>query len=311
MTVTGRVPATELGVTLPHEHLLVDFVPVAEQTGERYDPNEAFEVILPYLEQLVALGCQTLIDATPEYLGRDVRLLERLSRAADLHIVTNTGYYGAREDQHIPPHAEVEDARALAQRWVAEWRSGIAGTTVKPGFMKIGVDAAPLEPLDRKLVRAAAKAHLQTGLTIAAHTGPAEGAFEELEILAEEGVRPEAWIWVHAQNEQDEDAHVRAASLGGWVEFDGVSAETAERHADLVANMHDAGLLHRVLVSHDAGWYSVGEPGGGRFRSFDALFTEFIPALRERGFSNEEIDQLIVKNPASAFAMRVRESEAG
>ena len=72
--------------------------------------------------------------------------------------------------------------------------------------------------MDAKLVRAAARAHLATGLTIAVHTGPAEGAFEQMEILKEEGVDPSAWIWVHAQGERDKAKHVGAAQqrrLGG------------------------------------------------------------------------------------------------
>ncbi|MDH5550750.1 MAG: phosphotriesterase, partial [Gemmatimonadota bacterium] len=66
------------------------------------------------------------------------------------------------------------------------------------------------------------------------------------------------------------------------------------------------GLLDRVLVSHDAGWYHVGEPGGGTFRQYDTLFTEFLSALEAAGFTNEEIHQLTVVDPDSAFLVRVR-----
>jgi phosphotriesterase-related protein len=70
--------------------------------------------------------------------------------------------------------------------------------------------------------------------------------------------------------------------------------------------MKERNLLGRVLVSHDAGWYSVGEPSGGNFRSFTTLFHEFLPALKAKGFSEEEIQRLTVKNPAEAFAVRIR-----
>lgn len=306
MTVRGPVEASELGRMLPHEHVLVDFAPIEQQEAGSYDPDAAFAVVLPYLERLKALGCQTVAECTPAYLGRDVRLLQRLSEASGLHMLTNTGYYGARDDQHLPEHVFAESADSLAARWTKEWEGGIDGTDVRPGFMKIGVDAGPLSDVDRKLVRAAARAHLATGLTMAVHTGPAAGAFDELEVLEEEGVHPSAWIWVHAQNENDLGRHVEAAERGGWVEFDGVHPDRIEQYVELVMNMKRHDLLGHVLLSHDAGWYSVGEPGGGDFRGYHTLFDDLLPALQAAGLTDEDVQQLVVSNPAEAFAVRVR-----
>jgi phosphotriesterase-related protein len=262
--------------------------------------------VLPYVAGLRALGGRTLVECTPAYLGRDPLLLRRLSEATGVHIVTNAGYYGARADRHLPPHAFTDDADALAARWVREWQGGIEGTGVRPGFMKIGVDDGRLSDVDRKLVRAAARAHRRTGLPIAVHTGPAEGAFDQLQVLEEEGVDPSAWIWVHAQAEEDRARHVEAARRGAWVEFDGVGPGSVAEHVALVAGLKEHGLLGRALVSHDAGWYAVGEPDGGSFRAFDTLFTALLPALREAGFTGPEIHRLTVANPAEAFAVRVR-----
>ena len=100
--------------------------------------------------------------------------------------------------------------------------------------------------------------------------------------------------------------HVRAASRGAWVEFDHISDKSLEQHLSLVQGMKDRGLLHRVLVSHDAGWYDVGKPGGGEFRPYDTLCKSFLPALKEAGFSPEEIEQLLVVNPREAFTIRER-----
>ena len=70
--------------------------------------------------------------------------------------------------------------------------------------------------------------------------------------------------------------------------------------------MRDEGLLHRVLVSQDAGWYHVGEPLGGSFRPFDAVFNAFIPAVRAARFTDGDIHTLFVNNPANAFSIAVR-----
>ena len=67
-------------------------------------------------------------------------------------------------------------------------------------------------------------------------------------------------------------------------------------------------LLGHVLISQDAGWYSVGEERGGAFRGYDYLVTTFLPALEREGFTQDEINQLMVVNPAKAFAIQVRAS---
>jgi phosphotriesterase-related protein len=65
-------------------------------------------------------------------------------------------------------------------------------------------------------------------------------------------------------------------------------------------------LLDQVLVSQDSGWYHVGEPHGGIFNSYNTVFTQFIPALKQNGFTQEEIDTLFIANPARAFTISVR-----
>jgi phosphotriesterase-related protein len=306
MTVQGPVPAAALGVTLPHEHVLVDFIGADKVSRERYDADEVFKVALPYLKRVKELGCQTLVECTPAYLGRDPQLLRRLAEASGLKLLTNTGYYGAVQGKYLPAHARTESAGQLAARWLAEWADGIEGTGIRPGFVKIGVDAGRLTEVNRKLVQAAARVHGESGLTVAAHTGDGVAALDELKVFTAEGAAGHAFIWVHAQNEKDPALHARAAEQGAWVEFDGVGPQTVKRHVELVRAMKANGYLGQVLLSHDAGWYHVGTPGGGTFRSYDTLFTELIPALKEAGFTDAEVKRLTVDNPREAFAVRVR-----
>lgn len=300
-TVNGPVAADRLGLTLMHEHVLVDFIGADRVTPARYDADQAFATILPHLRQARAHGCETLVECTPAYLGRDAALLKRLSEASGLNILSNTGYYGAAKDKHLPRHAFTETAEQLAARWTREADRGIDGTRIKPAFMKIGVDEAPLSDVDAKLVRAAALTSRATGLPIASHTGTGAAAMAELALLDSLGLPASAFIWVHAHNERDSSFHHRAAKAGAWVEFDGISASSVARHVELVSQMKAQGQLGRVLVSHDAGWYRVGEPGGGQFRAFDTLFTTFVPALRAAGFTEQEVRQLLVDNPRNAL----------
>ncbi|MGV3517809.1 phosphotriesterase family protein [Luteitalea sp.] len=302
-TVTGDVAVRDLGMVLMHEHVMVDFIGAEQVSRSRYNADEVVRVALPHLREVKELGCGTLVEATPAFLGRNVALLQRLARESGLHIISNTGYYGAAGDKHLPAHAFKESAAQLAQRWINEQRRGIDGTDILPGFMKIGVDPGGLSDVDRKLVEAAAIAHKATGLPIASHTGDGVAAHQELDLLDAQGVAADAFIWVHAQNEGDDAQLKRAAERGAWVEFDGIGPDSVDRHVQLVKMMADAGHLGRVLVSHDAGWYHVGEDGGGTFRPFDTVFRRFVPAIRE-ALNEAAVTQLLVANPARALARR-------
>jgi phosphotriesterase-related protein len=74
-TVTGPVSAASLGTTLMHEHVLVDFIGAASVRRDRYDADAVFKTALPHLERVRQLGCETLVECTPAYLGRDPQLL--------------------------------------------------------------------------------------------------------------------------------------------------------------------------------------------------------------------------------------------
>ena len=131
MTVTGEIAADQLGSMLPHEHMLVDFIGADQVSPDRYDANEAFEVMLPLVKQVKQLGCQTIAECTPAFLGRDPELLKRLSASTGMKFLTNTGLYGARQGKFLPEYAHRESAEELARRWTAEWTGGIEGTGVR------------------------------------------------------------------------------------------------------------------------------------------------------------------------------------
>lgn len=308
MSVKGPVPSKEMGVSLVHEHILVDFIGADSITDKRWDKSKVIVKVLPFLKQIRDLGCQTFIECTPSFLGKDPLLLKSLSDSSGLNIITNTGYYGAGNNKYVPRYAFIETADELSVRWISEWENGIEGTDIKPGFIKIGVANGRLSDLHKKLVTAAARTHLKTGLTIASHTGPAIPAFEQIDILKKEGVSPEAFIWVHAQSEKDIENHLKAARMGTWIGLDGLNDKNVGDYIRMIRNLKDNNLSDRILLSHDAGWYRPGEDNGGVYRGYSTLFELLIPALREEQFSEKEITQLLVINPAKAFEIRIRKN---
>ena len=309
ITVNGSIPASAMGITLIHEHFLVDFIGADKIDYNRWNRDEVVKKVLPYLLEAKKHGVKTILDCTPAFLGRDVLLLLRLAEESGLQIMTNTGYYGAVGNKYLPKWAFTETAEQIAKRWINEFENGIENTKVKPGFIKISVDAGHLSELHQKLVKAAALTHLQTGLTICSHTGIAVPAFEEIELLQKMNVHPSAFVWTHAQNEQDKTLHVKAAKLGTWISLDGIGWGDFEKYADTINNLKSAGMLSKTLISHDAGWYKPDEKDGGSFTGYTNIFEELIPLLNKRGFTDNDMQQLLIKNPAEAFAIRIRKYE--
>ncbi len=306
ITVTGAIDPQEMGFTLPHEHIMSTFGAESARYPE-YAREKLFGAVLPYLSQIRGFGCQTLVDCTATHFGRHPEFLREISRRSNVTILTNTGYYGAAHDRYVPSYAFGETADQIAARWVREWVYGIDDTGVRPGFIKTAVDEGQLSEIDRKLIIAAAKTHLQTGLTIQTHTGNNWAAVQEIvSILQQEGVHPNAWIWVHAHQEQDSTRLAQAADQGAWVSLDGIAAESGAHILQLILALKERSHLAHVLLSHDGDSYF----GDGEFRPYDYLFTDFIPQLEQAGLSNDEIRQLTVDNPCRAFTVGVRLAQA-
>jgi len=313
ITVNGPIPAKDMGTTLVHEHVLVDFIG-ADSTGyHRWNKDEVVERVTPYLEEIQEYNVNTLIECTPAFLGRDPIVLKRLSDKTGMNLVTNTGYYGARSNVYIPKEFYGMTARELSALWIDEFENGIEGSGIRPGFIKIAVDRDDtLSPEHIKIVSAAALTHNKTGLAIASHTGPEGPAFEQIKVLQSYGVDPSHFIWVHAQRGSIE-GNIRAAKKGAWISLDNVNADRTDDpqeqfsiywHAKRILALKEAGLLHRVLISHDAGWYSPGQENGGNFRDYQDIFTDLLPALNELGFSQSEINQLLIQNPIEAYSIK-------
>ena len=324
MTVRGPIAASEFGMALTHEHIAGAFVNL-DQVGElSYDRDAFTETMFPFLQGFKNRGFSGLVEATTVDLSRDVVVLRRLSELTDLHILTNTGNYGAFGDAFLLPYVFEEDADQLTARWVREWNEGIDGTGIKPGYIKIGVDPGPLSEVDHKLVQAAARTHLQTGLTIACHTGEAQAALEVLESLRRHGVHPSAFIVLHSDY-IDQEIQFQLAETGAWISFDGANPMgllSIEQRVALIKGMLEKGYGDRVLLSHSSGWYTVSDPGdwlefeGERYHptkiagktshGWFAISDQLIPALREAEVSEEQIRKLMLHNPARAFSVKVR-----
>ena len=300
-SVTGPISLDSLGLTLVHEHMLVDFIGADSVSSERYDRENVVNKVLPYLLEVKEYGVKTIFDCTPSYLAKDPELLKELSEKSGIQLITNTGFYGAVGGKYLPEFVFQENASQLAERWMAEVDKGIGTTGIKPGFIKISVNEEdPLLEVDAKLVRAAGITHENTGLLIYSHTGTWNTAKQEVEILQKMGVDPSAFVWVHAQAEQDFQNYLTAAQLGVWISLDGIGWSIDE-YVDRLLFAKEKGILGNVLISHDAGWYDPAKPDGGDFQPFTNIFEKLMPELNAKGFDEADWDLLLKENPKRAF----------
>jgi predicted metal-dependent phosphotriesterase family hydrolase len=173
MTVAGPIPPADMGITLVHEHILVDFIGPDSTGYHRWNRQEVIEKALPYLEEVRSLGLSTFVDA---------------------------------------------------------------------------------------------------------------------------------FIWTHAQAGTTE-GRIKAAGMSAWISLDNINHGQLDADLGYLQEMKSGGLFNRVLISHDSGWYSAGEKDGGTFRGYTVIFREFLPLLRQNGFSEQEINRLLAENPAQAFTI--------
>ncbi|MEP7294241.1 MAG: esterase [Chloroflexota bacterium] len=311
-TVSGDVPVESLGKWLPHEHLFTDLRGPLTPGYAQGDPAKVAAVLRPYLAEAEARGVTALVECSTLGVGRNIQVLRHLASITPIHIIAATGVY---KEGFIPPDLLDLSAEALADLWIRDLTEGIDGTSSRAGFIKVALSDTGPTALEVRSLQAAARASRATGAVIASHTIGGAAARREIAILTEAGHDLHRFIWVHAHTEPDTQIHIEAAKQGVWLEFDAVGAvdwHPQDALLESVLALLEAGYAGNLLLSHDAGWYNPGEPDGipkpSGFRGYTALFDDFIPKLKARGIGDATIQQLIVENPAAAYALTARQS---
>jgi len=303
-TITGSVEIESLGVVLPHEHLFTDLRGPSVPEYAQAEPSAVEEVVLPHLQEAAAAGVTALVECSTVGVGRNVSVLRRLAEVTSVHIVAPTGVY---RDAYIPASLRQNGLEALADLWTKELTEGIEDTSIRAGLIKLAVSDDGLTELEIRNLRAAAKASLRTGAIIAVHTIGGLNARREMDILEEADLSLDRWIWVHAQTEPDVSVLLDAAGRGAYVELDTVGVPFQDQAVllETALTLIEAGHIDHLLLSHDAGWFDPSSPNGSPkdgYRGYTALTREFIPALLERGVSEEQVRKITVRNPGKAFA---------
>ena len=302
-TVQGPINVSELGLSLTHEHIMSNYGKELSQASD-YDSIKLLNQVIPYLKKLKSLGVNSIFDCTTEYFGRRIDLLKMISDSTEIQIITNTGFYGAANDRYIPEFAYKASAKSISEIWIDEFENGIQGTEIRPGFIKLAFDdGKPPSDIDKKLFEAGILTHISTGLTLAVHTGKNSEALRlQIQLLRDYDVHPSAWIWTHANKVSDDKILIDLAAKGAWISLDGVNESNSYEYMKRIKLFKQNDLLHKILLSHDGN----GFPSGGKIRDFEAIFESLIPEMLTNGFTNDNIHQILVRNPQEAFQIRRR-----
>jgi phosphotriesterase-related protein len=308
-TVQGSLDADELGLVLVHEHVRFRDEAVAAQWPDRYDEDAALKAALEAVVAAKAKGVQTIVDPTAMFGGRDVRFMKTVAEQTGVRIVPCTGIYSY---DHLPHYFENRDADVLAEHFVSDIEGGIQGTDIKAAFLKCAADAAGVTENIEKIHRAVARASIQTGAPIMAHSMPAVVTGpRQVEIFEEEGVDLARVQIAHCGDTDDLDYIEGLIAKGVYVGLDRYGLEMylpMDRRNATTAELLRRGHAERLMVSQDfcatIDWFppeaaeAFMTSGAIRNWSMTLVFDEVVPALREQGVLDDATFQTIfVENP--------------
>ena len=320
-TVLGQIDPDKLGFTLPHEHIICDYLLCRSRVRKKPqwgtymwfdDPEVMTEELKYYRED----GGGAVVDVTCHGWGRDPVTLRQISEASYVHIVACTGFY---IENCMPDWVKYKTVDQLAS-WIereivtgCNARKSQEVTGVKAGIIKTSVSRPTYSHLELKGLKAVAKAHLRTGIPISTHNSGSiryeiEGGnigTELLEFLVDEGVNPESVIIGHTDENPDIRNLVSLARKGAWIQFDTIGKENYildETRANLVLAFRNRGLLDQLLLSQDRNRKPMLRKYGGP--GYSDIISRFNPILEKVGLTLKEIKKITHNNPGKALRKR-------
>lgn len=296
-TVLGPVEASNLGFTLSHEHVLVDFGNEIRHYPWMFDLHATREVLTRELSQAKAGGVDSIIDLTTPDLGRNVSFVEEIARASGMQIVVATGIW-----RDIPRSFWARDPDSIADIFVREIEVGIADTTIKAGVIKVANDIGGVTPEGELILRGAARASIQTGCSISTHHwAPEEVGRQQLKIFQDEGVPPHQICIGHSADTDDVDYLEDLLEAGVYLSLDRYPglASTALPWETRNATVHaliERGWVERLMLGHDYAPQPVRigtTPVANDPTRYLFVSTTAIPALVESGITDEQVNTMM------------------
>ena len=312
-SVLGPLDTSELGFTLVHEHVWQSAAGINNTYPEFFDQAGVVSRAVNQIKEAHEGGVQTIVEVTPMDLGRHIRIIEEVSRRTGANIIAAAGFW-----IDIPRIFWDADPGEVASLFVKEIQEGIEGTGIKAGILKVASNDTVEDGLSQGaevILRAAARAHKQTGVPITTHTSaPGRTGDLQVRVFESEGVDLNRVCIGHSNGTSDLDYLYGLLKKGVWLGLDeypwGSPPEDPDwgRRTELIKTLLDAGYARQILLSHD---WCVIKPWGTkeaqeqvqRSNPDGYLFItrRELPRLKQMGVPSEVVEQLMIENPRRFF----------
>jgi phosphotriesterase-related protein len=307
-TARGAVECAELGPTLMHEHIVTRSPGVQENWPHLWDRRAIVALAEQKMAALHARGIRTIVDLTTVDLGRDIDLIAEVAGRSPVRVIVATGVWW------MPPrYFSVHGVDAVADLFIRDISRGIGESGIKAGIIKCATDTAGVTAVIENILRASARAQKATGVPISTHTWAAgRTGLAQQAIFAQEGVDLRRVIIGHSGDSDDLGYLRELMDRGSTIGMDRFGLEhflpTAKR-VEVLARLCAEGYAPRMVLSHDANCWSdmLSEDDKRRTRPhwhYNHIPDDILPALRAAGVSDDQIDQMLVRNPRAIFEGR-------
>ena len=309
-SVLGPMDTADLGFTLSHEHVIVSSAGIQYVYPEFIDRAGSIERGIADLGQAYSEGLRTIIDVTTIDLGRDIRMLEQVSRESGVNIICATGTW-----RDIPRVFWTSTPDMIAPLYIREIEEGIENTGIKAGIIKVANDMGGVTEEGEIILRAAARAQIATNVPISTHTwAPERVGEQQVAIFEDEGVDLNRVYVGHSNDTTDTEYLIGLLEKGVWIGLDRYPGRKTELTPDWEGRTEtawkliQAGWSHRIMLGHD--WsvtLSIASlemqeqrrqynPDGYLF-----ITRRVIPRLKELGATDDDINNIFVDNPRRFF----------
>jgi len=301
MTVTGPIEPSRLGVTYAHEHLLGGPPDWSADQRDQDLTMLSFEAAVKELEIFKQAGGQAIVEMSPPDYNRRPEQLRDLSATTGTHIIMTTGLHKDAYSHPLTAKATIDELTAGFTREVVH---GVGETGVRAGVAKAATSLNAITAGEEKVLRAAALAHLATGVPISTHTQNGTMGLEQIAVLKGQGVDLSRVAIGHVDRKLEYDYHKSMLDTGVYLIYDQISKEkyVADRdRVELLIRLISEGYGDRVMLAGDFGRVSYWTANGGG-PGLTYILWRFVPWLISEGMSKEAVQAMLVSNPAKFFA---------
>ena len=229
-------------------------------------------------------GVACIVDAGHPDMGRDINFLRAVSMKSGVPIVAGGGFYSQPfYPKEISTMTEEQILKALIKQ---------ADDDVLGAFGEIG-SWDEITADERRVFRAVGKAHVATNIPIFTHTGiPGKSALEQLDILEDEGVKPERVVIGHLGNLVDNNVYIHKTICrrGAFIGFDRQGGNNDAQQVPMVMALIEAGFADHLMFSADAS------------SGYAKTLTVFLPKLKAAGANEGVLRRIMVDNPRRFLA---------